>query len=144
MTHPIPISTPAGFAPQFAMAFAAADGSATSVTLSDPMPIRALVLAASSIPLTGSISTSGTAGPFSPQLGRSIWVTLSGTWSGIASVQRSTDGGATMQPLTVGGLGWANFSANANEPIGEESVAGATYYLSFSLTSGTASYRIAQ
>lgn len=99
---------------------------------------------ASSTPLAGSTSATATVGPFTPQLGRDIWITLSGTWSGTAQVLRSIDGGTTKLPLTVGGQSWASYTANAQEPFGAENVSGATYYLAITITSGTINYRVSQ
>ena len=62
-----------------------------------------------------------------------------GTW-----MLRSTDGGTTRLPMTIGGSGWGSFQGNCNEPVAEESVAGATYYLAIAVTSGTLSYRVTQ
>lgn len=100
--------------------------------------------AATSTPLSGSSSTTQTVGPFTPQLGRPINLTLSGTWVGSVQLLRSIDGGTTKLPLTVGGSAWGSYSANANEPVWTETEAGATYYLAITRTSGTISYRIAQ
>ena len=139
-----PINAPAGFVPQQAVAFADQAGLAVPVDAAHPLPTTPSMSAASSAPLTGSVSASGVVGPFSPVLGRTIWVSLTGTWTGSVVVQRSIDGGATRQPLTVAGQSWASFTANANEPIGDETVAGATYYLAITINSGALSYRIAQ
>jgi hypothetical protein len=77
-------------------------------------------------------------------LGRPIWVSLSGGWTGTVEVLRSTNGGTTMLPLTAGGERWGRFTANANEAIAEESEAGTTYYLATTLQTGTLTYRVAQ
>lgn len=106
--------------------------------------IDTISLPATSTPLTGTANASTTVGPFTPQLARAIWIVLSGTWTGTVQVLRSTDGGATKLPLTVAGASWASFTANANEPVAEESDAAATYYLSITLASGSVTYRVAQ
>lgn len=100
--------------------------------------------AATSSPLSGSATGTANIGPFTPQLGRPINLTLSGTWSGSAQLMRSVDGGTVKTGLTVGGTSWGSFTANANEPVWTESEAGATFYLAVSITSGTLTYRIAQ
>jgi len=59
-------------------------------------------------------------------------------------VRRSLDAGVTLQDLTIGGAIWAQFAANCCEPVAEESVAGATYYLDIAVTSGSVGYRLEQ
>jgi hypothetical protein len=85
-------------------------------------------------------------GPFTPQLGREIWVTLSGAGSsGTAQLLRSTDGGATKLGLTVAGQPWGSFpfagitdlAPAANEIVTAETDASATYYLALTVTQGT-------
>lgn len=143
-TPPLQAAAPAGFVPEHVMAMVAADGTALAVAAANPLPTVTTLTSSSSTPLAGNATGAIVAGPFVPQLGRAIWLTLSGNWSGSLIVQRSVDGGATLLPLTVGGQSWANFSSNCNEPIGEESVAGASYYLAIAVTAGTLAYRVAQ
>ncbi|ONF96436.1 hypothetical protein [Sphingomonas jeddahensis] len=138
------VEVPAGFVPQYAIAFGAVDGPATAVHAGNPLPVRAARQPAAAPPLAGSLTASGMAGPFVPELDRPIWVTLSGDWSGTVELLRSTDGGATAVPLTAGGAPWARFTANANEAVADESEAGATYHLSATLLGGTLTYRVAQ
>ena len=57
---------------------------------------------------------------------------------------RSADDGATTHPLTVGGTAWGAFSANACEPVWEESEDGAALYLELTPTSGAIAYRLSQ
>ncbi len=119
-----------------------------SVTVAN-LPARQSVLTVQDIAATGSVlsgtqSTSGTVGPFTPQINRPIWLTLSGSWSGNAQLLRSTDGGVTRLPLTVGGIAWGNFTANCNEPAANPSDAAETYYVQFALSAGAATYRLAQ
>lgn len=126
-------------------------------------------LTSSSRPLTGSADSTGYTptggakvttgapnfliGPFTPQLGREIWVTLSGAGSsGTAQLLRSTDGGATKLGLTVAGQPWGSFpfagitdlAPAANEIVTAETDASATYYLALTVTQGTVNYRVAQ
>jgi hypothetical protein len=143
-TPTAPILAPAGYVPEHAVAFGSQDGPATPVDLANPLPVALTLAMALSTALTGSSVTSGTAGPFVPQMGRAIWMTLTGVWSGTVQLMRSLDSGATMVPLTIGGLQWGAFTANCNEPVAEETVVGTTYYLAVAITSGTATYRIAQ
>lgn len=144
--HPIEttkFSGPAPYVPPFAIAYPDENAVPALVGADRPLPVKAVATSAVSTPLTGSASASGQAGPFVPELGRPIWLTLTGTWAGRVTVLRSLDGGATRQPLTVGGQSWASFIANVNEPVAEETAA-ATYYLSFELASGTVAYRMGQ
>jgi len=115
------IQAPAGFVPEFAVSFGPRSGESRPVDVA-----------------------SGAIGPFTPDPGRPIWVTLAGTWSGTVSVLRSTDGGATRRPLTLAGGAWGIFTANAQEAVGEETVAGATWWLDFQRTSGILAYEVAQ
>lgn len=135
---------PAGFVPEMALCFTDSSGAAVPSSLSSPMPVAVTPVAATSVPIAGTTSANLLAGPFLPQLGRPIWVTLSGTWSGSVVVERSVDGGATRLPLTIGGLPWGRFTANAHEPVSEESVASAVYYLDIAISSGTLAYGMQQ
>lgn len=142
---PANVETPAGFAPAVAVAFGAGGAPATMVNASNPLPVTAAVGTASSTPLSGTISASGTVGPFAPQLSRPIWLTLSGSWAGSVQILRSTDGGATTLPLTYGdGTAKPALLSNFNAVAAEETVAAATYYLQFTRTSGTLQYRMEQ
>ena len=138
------VGSPGGFVPAYGIAFGAAGSPAVPVEPVNPLPVAQTVVAAASIALAGSTSATGAAGPFTPVLGRMIWLTLTGNWTGTVTVQRSIDGGITRLPMTVAGQPWASFTANANEAIGEESVAGASWYLQITLTAGTLAYRVQQ
>ena len=140
----LPCAAPAAYVPYHALAFSGPSEEALSVGSDRPLPVTATFGAAASEPLAGSASASAVVGPFLPELGRAIWLTLSGNWAGSVTVKRSTDAGATRLPLTFGGLAWASFTGNANEPVAEESVAGAAYYLDIALVSGTLAYEVAQ
>jgi hypothetical protein len=139
------IKAPAGYVSQHAIAFGAQDGTAISVDAANPLPTPAAVAASGVAPLAGSTAASGSFGPFVPALGRTLWVTLSGSWSGAVQLLRSTDGGTTRLPLTYpDGSPRASFAGNVNLAVGEETVAGASYYLAVTLTAGTLSYRVEQ
>lgn len=138
------VEVPAGFVPQYAVAFGAVDAPAVSVHEDNPLPVRAVRRPASSGPLIGTLVNSAVVGPFLPELERPIWLTLAGDWSGVVELLRSADGGATMLPLTAGGARWGRFTCNANEAVADESEAGATYYLSAALSGGMLAYRVAQ
>lgn len=101
-------------------------------------------MAATSTPLAGVQSANALLGPFAAQVGRELWLSLSGSWTGSVQVLRSVDGGATKLPLTIGGQAWATFSANCNEQVSTETSGGATYYLQFVMSTGAVTYRLAQ
>lgn len=138
------IRDPAGYIPSVAMAFGGQDEAPVSVTPATPLPVTIAAPAVMVTPLAGTAASSTVAGPFTPQPGRDIWVTLTGEWSGSATVLRSVDGGVTRLPLTAGGQPWASFSSNAQEPVGSESASGATYYLDIQIIAGTLAYRVQQ
>lgn len=138
------VITPANYVPVEALAFGSLGGAATPVGPENPLPVRDTMIATASTALAGTAGSSTVVGPFVPELGRPIHLTLSGTWAGNVTVKRSIDGGTTKLPLTVGGDPWGVFVANCNEPVWEEGEAGATFYLDFSRTSGTLTYRVAQ
>lgn len=141
----VQVEAPGGFVPQIALTFGARDGVAVAVDRANPLPTRAVTAAAGSVPLAGASAESGMFGPFAPDLSRAIVVTLAGEWSGTVTLLRSSDNGATRRPLTfIDGSPKGVWSGNVNAAIGEESVAGATYYLLFARTAGTLSYRVEQ
>lgn len=112
---------------------------ATELTLAAPL------LAAASTPLEGTLSATGTAGPFTPVLCRPLVLTLSGTWAGEVKLLRSTDGGTTKRERTYGdGSPKPSWTSNMEAPVAEETVFGATYYVSFTRTSGTLEYKLEQ
>lgn len=101
--------------------------------------------AAASTPLAGSTAVSAELGPFTPVLNRPIWVRLAGAWAGTVTLLRSRDGGASKLPLTYGdGSPKPSWTGNMQAPVAEETVVGATYYLSFVRTSGALDYRVEQ
>jgi len=145
MMDDVQVEAPGGFVPQIALTFGARDGAAVAVDRANPLPTRAVTAAAGSVPLAGTMGESGVAGPFAPDLDRAIVVTLSGEWSGTVTLLRSSDGGATRRPLTfIDGSAKGVWSNNVNTAVGEESVAGATYYLQFARGAGTLAYRVEQ
>ncbi|MXO64153.1 hypothetical protein [Altericroceibacterium endophyticum] len=144
MTEKPHIETRGRFVPQMALAIGQAGESALSVHAGNPLPVQQYLPPAASEPLTGTAATDAVLGPFYPAMGRSIWLTLSGDWTGKVTVLRSADGGITQLPLTIGGAQWASFSDNVQEAIGEESVAGAGWYLAVTLSSGSVDYEVRQ
>ncbi len=143
----IPISYPGRFAPGFALAYADAAGAALQVSSTTPLPVAVISGGSTgSAPsaLSGSSAVAITAGPFAPLAGRPLVLALSGSWTGTAKLLRSTDGGITRLPLSLGGAPYATFTANICEPVWEENEAGATFYLQLAPSSGTILYRLAQ
>lgn len=139
----VPISFPAQYAPGVAVNFASASGGASTVSHASPLPV-VVKDAVAPPPLAGTAAASMLAGPFAPAPSRPVWVTLSGSWSGTVRLLRSSDGGVTRVPVTIGGRPWATFSANVCEPAWEESEADAQLYLDIALNSGTVTYRVSQ
>lgn len=145
MATPPLVDAPAGFVPVGAIGFDAIGDPAVPVSASNPLPVRAATAAAGSAPLSGTASASTVAGPFLPELGRAIVLTLSGSWSGSVQLLRSVDGDATQLPLTASdGSPKARWTGNLNAAVAEESVAGASYWLAVTITSGTVSFRMEQ
>lgn len=144
MSFDPPVALPAGYVTGQAIAYVTAADHAVLVSTTAPLPVTQTATAATTTPLAGSTAVSTTLGPFTPELGRAIWLTLSGTWTGAAQVLRSTDGGTTKLPLTAAGVPYASFTANVNEAVAEESCAGASWYLAATISSGTLTYRLAQ
>ena len=144
----IPISYPARYAPGVALNFADDSGAAVQVSASAPLPVTVAASSAGTSapppPLAGTTATALTAGPFAAVVEKPLLLTLSGTWTGTVTLLRSIDGGASKLSLTLAGSPWARFSANACEPVWEESEAGAVFYLDLAPASGAIAYRLAQ
>ena len=153
MPSTTPIKSPAGYVPAFAIGYSDADGTLAVVDSLTPLPVAlsgsqpvnvTSYTPPAPAPLEGSSALSAVAGPFAPVAGRPVVMTLSGVWAGTVQLRRSTDGGVTRHPVTVGGIAWGRYSANACEPVWEEQESGVQLYLDIALTSGTIAYRIAQ
>lgn len=148
MNDPIPVRTPGGFAPAFALGQAGPDGHLLLVSADNPLPVTggsgAAAPAPAPTPLAGATSVSNVVGPFDPVPGRPVYLQLSGTWQGRVQVLRSVDGGATKVPLTVAGQHWGVFTGPSCEPVWEEGDAAARLYLDLQPASGTIAYRVSQ
>ncbi|KQN34187.1 hypothetical protein ASG37_06130 [Sphingomonas sp. Leaf407] len=138
------IEAPGGFVPQLALSFGNRGGAPAAVTRATPLPVRTTLPPADTVALVGQASDTGLIGPFLPEPGRTIWIALTGDWRGTVRVLRASDSAATPLPLTIGGSDWGVFTANAQEPVGEESVAGAAWWLQFERTGGTLGYEVRQ
>lgn len=96
-------------------------------------------------PVTGLASADGWSASFTPQLGRDMYLTLSGTWTGTVQIQRSVDDGATWNNVTYGGgLPWGRYTANCDEVVDTPTDAAAIYRINIDIASGTVRYRLAQ
>ncbi|WP_394269259.1 hypothetical protein [Qipengyuania sp.] len=149
MSDSIPLQTPAGFAPAFALGLDDGTGHLALVSDARPLPVMSLSAsnsgpAAAPQPLAGETSVSVRVGPFAPAPGRTIVLTLSGEWEGTVRLLRSVDNGVTCHPLTLAGAPWGQYAANACEPVWTENEEAATLWLECSVTQGTLSYRVAQ
>ncbi|PZU15061.1 MAG: hypothetical protein DI606_00365 [Sphingobium sp.] len=144
MPQPNEILAPAGFVPQQAVVFARPDGTPTTVNPANPLPVAtAAGRAALSAPLSGSTGTGMMAGPFIPDLGREVILTLSGNFSGTVTLMRSVNGGASMLPATLAGRALA-WTGALNEIVWLETEAAAGLYLQIAVSAGTLTYRVAQ
>jgi len=139
-----PISTPAGYAPAFAIGYADAQAKLTTVTATEPLPVTVTNAAAAPEAVTGQTSTAAVVGPFSAAPGLPVSVALSGTWTGTAQLLRSTDGGTTKLPLRIGGSTWGTFSEPGVEQVWVDSETGVSFYLDIAPASGTITYRVSQ
>ena len=81
-----PIINPGGYTPARALVYADTDGSAVQVSVAAPLPVT-LGAAAAPTALAGSLSSSGTVGPFAPVAGKPVMLVLSGTWSGTRALR---------------------------------------------------------
>lgn len=148
-----PIKSPASYVPAFAVGYADASGDLAIVDPGQPLPVAFSsnqpvavenYTAPAPSPLQGDSAISTIVGPFLPVPGRPIVLTLSGIWDGTVQLARSIDDGATRHPVTVAGLAWGRYTANACEPVWEEQESGASLYLEIALASGAVAYRLAQ
>ncbi|TMM48407.1 hypothetical protein [Qipengyuania marisflavi] len=143
MNDPIRVEAPGGFAPLIALGQEDAAGICAAVGPANPLPTFA-ARPQSPAPLSGQAAAPQVAGPFTPAPFAPVYLRLSGAWEGSVRLLRSTDGGATKFPVTIGGAQWGVFAANACEPVWEDSEAGAELYLELTPQSGTISYRVSQ
>ena len=160
------VNSPAKYVLSTAIGFSGANGDLTLVTPDAPLPV---VVSLSDIgagtgsgagtgtgtgtstgtgtpaePLEGKADASTAAGPFVPTRDAPMHLQLSGTWEGSVTLERSIDGGKTRQGVTAGGMPWARFTDNVNEPVWQESGTDATFWLQITLQSGQVSYWLSQ
>jgi hypothetical protein len=137
-----PILFPAKFVAGQAVAYADSVGNAELVSAAKPLPVTTYLPAAT--PLAGIANATTVIGPFHPVFGRSVILSLDGTWEGQVQLLRSPDNGVTRLPVTFGGAPWAIFGSNCCEPVWEESEPVSRFTLDMIITSGSISYRISQ
>lgn len=87
---------------------------------------------------TVSTTTQTDSAAFTPQLGRPINQTLSGTWTGTVALYRSIDGGTTRVLVTYIDGSAKQWSGNMQAPVATESDPSALWYQRFNLQSGSA------
>lgn len=138
-----PIQYPATYSVSHAVAYSDLDGISVLVGPDKPLPVT-LAQPSGGTPLAGTAVASVVVGPYVPVAGRPVMLSLEGTWQGTVALQRSTDGGTSKLPVTIGGSPWARFTGNACEPVWEESESVARLYLDIELSSGSLNYRLAQ
>ena len=143
MSDSIPIQTPGGFVPVYALGMDDGSGHLARIGRDDPLPVAA-AFPAPPAALEGTLNETAVVGPFIPASAAPIVCSLAGDFSGRVRVMRSIDGGATLTGLTVAGAPWAEFTGPACEPVWEEASDGATFWLDCTLASGTLVYRLAQ
>ena len=98
----VPIINPAGYVTQHAIAVSDGSGAASAVHAGNPLPVSLTPREAPTpSPLIGETSDGGVFGPFAPLPGRPIWLTLAGSWSGVVTVQRSSDGIGERNALNI-------------------------------------------
>jgi hypothetical protein len=78
-------------------------------------------------------------------LGRDMYLTLSGGWTGTVQVQRSTDNGVTWNNITIGGgQTWGRYTGACDEVVDTPTDGASKYRLFFTISTGTVTYRLAQ
>ncbi len=143
MSDPIPIQTPGGYAPAFAVGVDDDFGNLSLVARGRPLPVESQLPQAPA-PLEGQTTGLFVVGPFEPAAMSPVYCTLSGDWEGTVTILRSTDNGATFHPLTLAGSAWGIFTGNVCEPVWQESEQSASLWLHCTITAGSIAYRLAQ
>ena len=131
--------------------FANGSGQLALVTPDTPLPVMlidggsrapSVPFPENATPLAGKTANSAVVGPFVTGADLPIHLQLAGVWKGKVTFERSTDGGATRQGVTIGGRPWGSFTTNVNEPIWQETDPAASFWLNIVLESGEVSYRL--
>lgn len=106
--------------------------------------VQIVTPSASSTPVAGTASASVASDTFIPQLGRRMYLTLSGNWTGSVQIERSTDGTNFFPVTQNGGQPAGHYTANADEEVGNPTDSSGTYRLNITITSGSLVYRLGQ
>lgn len=147
------IANPAAYVTPFALGFADENGELTLVSSATPLPTAGDISGGGGTgtaapvlpdPISGTTSTDTLVGPFAAAADQPIHLTLDGEWTGTVRLLRSIDNGASMLPVTAGGMAWGRYANNVNEAVWVEAVSGAEFYLDMMIEAGTLSYRVAQ
>lgn len=110
-----------------------------------PIPVIFHVPVSGVSPVTGAVSATGNSAQLIARAGYQIYLTLTGTWVGTATLMVSHDDGVTWNPVTAyadSQLGI--FTQNCDEAIVIPRNNGNRYRLRFQVDSGTITYRLAQ
>jgi hypothetical protein len=116
-------------------------------------PVNIEFNTATSSVVSGTVSntTVNVEGPFAPNAGLPIMLTVVGTGaSGTVTLMSSSDGGTTRYPITVGGKAWGIYQFSGvtgvivNESPDTPLSTRITYYLKIQLTTGSVSFKIYQ
>ena len=142
MTETPLITLPAGYATASAVGFSSAASTLTVVSQDQPLPV--VFGAPTPTMLQGNTSASLVAGPFNSVAGRTVLVTLSGSWAGTVQLLRSSDDGVTKTPLRIGGMPWGIFTESGSEQVWHETEADVTFFLDIALQNGTLDYQVSQ
>lgn len=94
-------------------------------------------------PVTGTFGATGASASFSPVCGRDFNVAISGTFVGVAQLERSFDG-STWFPITAHGVQLYAWSSPAAESFCEPEYGVLYRWNCTAYTSGTINYRISQ
>ncbi|MGH6996939.1 MAG: hypothetical protein ACREEO_02045 [Phenylobacterium sp.] len=97
-------------------------------------------------PVSGVFAADSQSLAFAADPGRPINVRLSSPlpWTATIRLLRKLPGEDEFRPVTMMGAAWATFTAPLNEPVWEESEAGALFVLDCDHVAGAIDYRISQ
>lgn len=113
------------------------DGSATT-KLPAIIPVIVRFPPSGVFPVIGSATGTGASSVLVASGGYDLYLTVSGTWEGSVTADRSVDNGTTWTTITPA------ISGNCDESVDAIAQDGIMYRVSYAITSGTASYRLGQ
>lgn len=101
-------------------------------------------IAATSTPVTASLTASQRSPAFTPQLGRAIVGYADAGWTGTLTLQKSRDGGSTWVNATLGSE-LIQYAASFDEEVDDATQAGVVYaWLASASNTGTANVGLSQ